>query len=130
MFSDHMRKIDTTSGRTLLMLAAVLVIVCQLIAMALVADGQVKKADLRESNLNSQRMAMARCFEVNPRFDRDSCLQQASVDTASAVPEGRVVSVLRDTPDEMPPKRWSGTQASAFGDSPQVTRSLMPVAFN
>ena len=130
MFSDHMRKIDTISGRTLLMLAAGLVIVCQLIAMALVADGQVKKAELRESNLNSQRLAMARCFEVNPRSDRDSCLMQASADTASTAPEGRVVSVLRGIADEMPSKRWSGAQASAFGESPQATRSLMPVAFN
>lgn len=130
MFSDHLRKVDHTSGRTLLLIAAALVIVCQLVAMALVADGQVKKAELRESQLNFQRVALARCFEVNTRPDRHSCMQQASADTNNSAPATGFVSASADTTDEVPSGRWSGTQANAFGATPQATRGLISVAFN
>ena len=130
MFSDHMRKVDNTSGRTLLLVAAILVIVCQLVAMVMVAGGQVKKAELRESNLSFQRFAVARCFEVNTRFDRSSCLQQADADLAKAVPNADVASASIDQTGDTQKSPWATLQGGAPGAAPQVTRGLMPVAFN
>ncbi|MBC7610779.1 MAG: hypothetical protein H7228_14610 [Polaromonas sp.] len=130
MFSEYMRKIDRTSGRNLLFIAAALVIVCQLVAMALVADGQVKKAEIRESQLSFQRVAMARCFEVKSRFDRDSCMQQVNAEAGNAAPVVSVVSASSDSADESPSRQRVGEQASAFGSSPETTRGLIPVAFN
>jgi hypothetical protein len=63
MFSDHLRKIDEAPTRTLLMIAAGLVIVCQLVAMVLVTAGQVEKAQMREANQASARAATAWCVE-------------------------------------------------------------------
>ena len=130
MFSDHMRKIDSTSGRTLLLVAAILVIVCQLVAMVVVTGGQVKKAELRESNLSFQRSAVARCFEVNTRFDRSSCLQQANADLAKTVPNADVAIASSDQTGDTQESLWVRLQTGAFGAAPQATRGLMPVAFN
>jgi hypothetical protein len=63
MFSDHLPIIDEAPTKTLLVIAAGLVIVCQLVAMVLVADGQVEKAQLREASHASARAATAWCIE-------------------------------------------------------------------
>ncbi len=130
MFSDHIRKVDNASGRTLLLVAAGLVIVCQLVAMALVAEGQVKKAEVRESQLSFQRTATARCFETNSRFDRQSCLDQANADLARSDPAAALATASVDTPDAAQESLWARLQVNPFGASPQATRGLMPVAFN
>ncbi|OGA97560.1 MAG: hypothetical protein A3E79_08455 [Burkholderiales bacterium RIFCSPHIGHO2_12_FULL_61_11] len=74
MFSDHLQKIDKVSSKTLLGVAAGLVIVCQLIAMALVADGQVKNAQWRDA---SERIVMAQCRQSPMGGARQSCIEQA-----------------------------------------------------
>lgn len=56
MLSDHLKKIDRTSSRNLFLIASVLVIVCQLVAMALVAGSQVQRAELRESRLTARTL--------------------------------------------------------------------------
>lgn len=80
MFLDPMGKIDRTGKRYLLLLVGALVIVCQLLAMALLADWQVKKAALRESQLTAQRGAMVKCFETSTGFDLQGCLVDVYVD--------------------------------------------------
>ena len=80
MFSDHLQKNAHNGRRLLLLIAAALVIACQLVAMALLADGQVQKAALRDAQLSSQRTAMAQCFESASRMDHDTCLVQARND--------------------------------------------------
>lgn len=65
MISDHFQKVDVISNRTLFLLAGGLVIVCQLVAMALVSDGQVKKAQLRNLGVASQQAAFAQCLEAS-----------------------------------------------------------------
>lgn len=79
MISDHFRKpeTDTISAGTLWAIAGALVIICQLVAFVMVADGQVKKAELRESQLALQRVAIASCLESSIGAARHSCLQQA-----------------------------------------------------
>ena len=65
MFSDHLRKIDDSPIKALLLIGAGLLIICQLVAMVLVADGQVEKAQLREASQASARAATAWCLESN-----------------------------------------------------------------
>jgi len=77
MFSDHLQKIDEVPYKTLLGVAAGLVILCQLIAMVLVVDGQVEKAQVRDLWYASERMAIARCSEGSMGAARQSCIQQA-----------------------------------------------------
>ncbi len=84
MLSDQFQKIERTSSRNLFLIAAGLVIVCQLVAMAMVADGQVKKAALREAQISAQNVALASCFESSARFDRNNCMRQLQADNSSA----------------------------------------------
>lgn len=65
MFSDHLQKIDQAPRKTLLLVAAGLVIVCQLVAMALVAGEQVQKAQMRGDSDASRQAAVASCVEVS-----------------------------------------------------------------
>jgi hypothetical protein len=83
MFSDHVQKIERSSGRTLFLIAGALVILCQLVAMGMVADGQVQKAAARDSRLSSQRVALAECFENTLEAARGSCVRQVYNDNNS-----------------------------------------------
>ncbi|MCY1168407.1 MAG: hypothetical protein V4455_11475 [Pseudomonadota bacterium] len=115
MLSDHLQKIDRTSSRNLFLIASVLVIVCQLVAMALVAGSQVQRAELRESRLTAQNIAMAKCLEASARFDRQACmLQQPDTDRSSAV----AASLAMDKP--------AGLSHAAL---PAATQGFMAVAF-
>lgn len=81
MFSDHLKENRSPGPRRLLLLVVgALVMACQLVAMALLADGQVQKAALRDAQRSSERLAMAQCFETSSRMDRASCLTQARND--------------------------------------------------
>jgi hypothetical protein len=64
MLSDHLRKFDEIPYKTLLIVAAGLVILCQLAALAFVADSQVAKAKLRESQRVAQMQAIAQCMDA------------------------------------------------------------------
>ena len=65
MFSDHLRAIDQAPAKTLLLIAAGLVIVCQLVAMVLVSSAQVEKAELREASYASARAASIGCMQIS-----------------------------------------------------------------
>ena len=82
MFSEQLQKIERTSSRNLFLIAAVLVIFCQLVAMAMVADGQVKKAALREAQLSAQNVASASCFETSAKFDVNNCVRQLQAENS------------------------------------------------
>jgi hypothetical protein len=87
MFSEHLRKFDELPYKTLLMVAAGLVILCQLAAMAFVADSQVAKAKLRDEQRRAELTAIAHCMEERAGAMRNSCIQQARVvATASSPP--------------------------------------------
>jgi hypothetical protein len=77
MFSDHLRKIKEIPYKTLLGVAGGFLILCQLVALAMVADEQVKKAQVREAQRTSERIAAAHCMESTMGAARHSCLQQA-----------------------------------------------------
>ena len=63
MFSDYLRILDQAPAKTLLFIAALLVIVCQLVAMVLVAGAQVEKAELREARYASARATIIGCMK-------------------------------------------------------------------
>lgn len=83
MFSDHLQKIDHASGKTLLLIAAGLVIVCQLVAIMLVSQGQVEKAQARETNRANQRTAIAWCMETSRGADLRTCAPEQSAGYAA-----------------------------------------------
>jgi hypothetical protein len=83
MFSDHLRKIDEAPHKTLLLVAAGLVMVCQLVAMALVAGEQVQKAQMRGDSQASRQVAMATCIETSRGVAVKGCFQLGSYDLES-----------------------------------------------
>lgn len=95
MFSDHLQKIDHTSGKTLLLIAGGLVIVCQLVAMVLVAQGQVEKAHAREASQASQRKATAWCVETSRGTELRGCTTPSSDYSAQALDHTSVLSASR-----------------------------------
>lgn len=96
MISDHFQKLDLISSRTLFMFAGGLVIVCQLVAMALVSDGQVKKAQLRNLGVASQQAAFAQCLEASVGNGGQRCsLPTNSAAGLSNFSETRVSSELQ-----------------------------------
>ena len=83
MFSDHLRKIDEAPYKTLFGVAAGLVMVCQLVAMALVVDGQVAKAKARDAHHAYEQVAVVQCMESSLGVARHSCIQQVTAASGS-----------------------------------------------
>ena len=105
MFSDHLPKIDPTARHNLFVIAAALVMVCQLVAMVVVADGQVKKAEIRESQMQSQRLVVSQCLENTKGAASSSC-------TAPVYSDNRQDSSMSQVDDRTEERRQS-TQGSA-----------------
>lgn len=76
MFSDHLQKVNHFPRIHLLVAAAALVMVCQLVALALVADHQVKQANVRNLQRAAQQVAMADCVERSTGATRHGCIRQ------------------------------------------------------
>lgn len=60
----------------MLVAAAALVMVCQLVALAMVADHQVKQATVRDLQRAAQQVAMADCVERSTGATRHGCIRQ------------------------------------------------------
>jgi hypothetical protein len=86
MLTEHLRKFDELPYKTLLMVAAGLVILCQLAAMAVVADSQVAKAKLRDEQRRAELVAIAHCMETSAGAARHNCIQQARIVAAASPP--------------------------------------------
>ena len=101
MFSDHLRKIDEAPAKTLLLIAAGLVIVCQLVALVLATSGQVDKAQFREASHASARAATAWCVQSNRGAALRDCdsstaltSKQAGSDIGNPAPQGITLVTL------------------------------------
>ena len=81
MFSEQLKPIDKMSDNTLLLLAAGLVLVCLLVAMALVAGGQVEKAELRQLGEANFQSALATCLQSRQGSALGDCARLASSST-------------------------------------------------
>jgi hypothetical protein len=84
MSSDFLRIIDEAPTKTLLLIAAGLVIACQLVAMVMVAGGQVEKAQLREATQASARAATVWCVESSTGAALKDCGRTESSFAAKA----------------------------------------------
>ena len=93
MFSHHLPKIDQTVGRNLFVIAGALVMACQLLVMVVVADGQVKKAESRELQMQSQRQVVAQCLERARGAELSTCTTPAYSDNRQAT----TMSLLDDS---------------------------------
>ena len=87
MFSDYLRVYDEAPTKILLIIAGSLVIVCQLVAMYLVADGQVEKAELRDASQASAIAASAGCFERHWGVALSDCHRVPATAVAQSVAE-------------------------------------------
>lgn len=76
MFSEQLKKMDEMPYKAMWGVAACLLILCQLLAMVLVVEGQVRKAEARDSSLDSRRVTIARCNEAASAAARQSCIQE------------------------------------------------------
>jgi len=111
MFSDHMPKIEEVPYKKLLLIAAGLVFLCQLAAMAFVAESQVAKAKEREDQRRAELMAISQCMETSAGAARSQCIQQARV-VATASPQ---------------PAAASASKAPAYADASAASSGVMPV---
>jgi hypothetical protein len=84
MFSDHMKKVNRFPQVSLLMLAGGLVIVCQLVAVAMVADQQVQRASVRDLQRVNQQVALADCIQRSTGPTRHGCILQSQIDSSGA----------------------------------------------
>ncbi len=126
MFSDHLPKIDRVSGRSLLLMAGGLVIVCQLVAMVLVAGEQVRKAELRDTQQSQQRAAIARCYEGATRAARQECMLQAR----NGLLAGNQMAASVNTPDTSPaPRELASYTDFTRGPSASMQVGVMGVSF-
>ena len=101
MFSDHLRKFDDAPAKTLWLVAAGLVIVCQLVAMVMVPDAQVEKAQLRQASQASARAATAWCVQSSHGAALRECDRMpasdsawASADLGNPAPQGLTLVTL------------------------------------
>ena len=81
MFSAQLKPIDKMSANKMLLLAAGLVLVCLLIAMAMVAGGQVQKAELRQLSQANFQSAFANCLQSRQGSALRDCARLASSST-------------------------------------------------
>ncbi len=81
MFSEQLKPVDKMSANKLLLLAAGLVLVCLLVAVALVAGGQVQKAELRQLSQASFQSALASCLQSRQGSELGDCARLASSST-------------------------------------------------
>ncbi|MDO9405605.1 MAG: hypothetical protein Q7T87_16350 [Polaromonas sp.] len=83
MFSNHLTPVRSSRAGKVLLAVGTLAIAGQLGAVAMVAEGQVKKAELRQSRMAAERLAVAHCLESSVGANRHICLQQARADYGS-----------------------------------------------
>jgi hypothetical protein len=114
MFSAHFQKFDEMPYKTLLLVAAGLVLLCQLAALAFVADSQVEKAKLRETQRMAQMQAIAQCVETSVGPARQKCIQQVRVAASPAEP----APAAQGVPDAKTSHALAGTSGYAGGGAP------------
>ena len=91
MFSDHLQKLTRFPRLGLMVLAAGLVVVCQLLAMLMVGDNPLQNTSVRDL----QQVALADCVRHSTWATRHGCIGQSQLESddrellaASPVSEG------------------------------------------
>lgn len=117
MFSSHLPKVHTVPREYIFAGAGLLLVVGLLVGIAMVASGQVKKAELRESMLASQRTAVVQCMETLGGAELNKCMIQAQ---ASPELVARTTTTLADN---------SASFSRSLAVSTGSSQGFIPVAF-
>ena len=81
-----MPKLSRFPQAGLLLAAAGLVIVCQLVAVAMVADKQVQRAGVRDLQRVAQQASLADCIQRSTGANRHGCIRQSQLESDSGEP--------------------------------------------
>lgn len=93
MFSDHLKKATRFPQTGLLMAAGALVLVCQLVAIALVANQQVQRASVRDLQRFAQQVAFADCIERSTGPTRHGCIRQSQLESNGGMPASASLAI-------------------------------------
>lgn len=96
MFSDHFQPIDKLPAKKVFLVAAALVFACQLVALVLVADGQVEKAQSRQAGQVSFQSAVAACVENSHGAALKNCARLVPPDSVQVRAEPTPPSLKSD----------------------------------
>lgn len=133
MLSEHLRKFHQIPHAALLWAAAGLALLCQLVAVAFVADEQVDKARVRDYQRTVEMQAIAQCIETLVGAARHSCIQQArAVASHSFQPAGSAPKpeMPAGAPGEASPvMARNGAGAAASGMPMRPAPGLMAGSF-
>lgn len=116
MFSSHLPKIHSVPREYLFAGVGLLLVVGMLVGIAMVAGGQVQRAELRESMLAAQRVAIVQCMETLGGSELNKCIIQAQ-----ASPDDANRTTLADNSAS-----FTRSTAVAAGSS----QGLIPVVFS
>lgn len=86
MFSDHLQPVFHFPFKGTFLVAGGLVIACQLIAMVLVVDSQVEKAQFRQTTQANFQSAVATCVENSYGAALKKCADLTSSTVATPGP--------------------------------------------
>lgn len=120
MFTSHMPPVNQIPRQYYYLGAGVVLIVGLLVGIAVVASGEVKKAQARDTLLASQKNAMTYCVENLRGSAYNACMQQARAES------------YNDGSRTNPADTAKGGAILAGGLAPASTgsQSLMPVSFS
>ncbi|HYW58307.1 MAG TPA: hypothetical protein VE934_15230 [Polaromonas sp.] len=114
MFSNHLPRVNSVPREYIHLGAAVLVLLVMLTGLASVANGQVRKAELRESLLASQKTAIAYCMESKRGAELNSCIQLAKADSEGAQTSVVVANTAGFSRSAMAPSSVQGFVPASF----------------
>ena len=120
MFSTHMPQVNTIPREYLYLGAGVVLMVSLLAAMAMVAGGEVKKAQARDSLLASQQTAVAYCVETLRGAALSNCMRHARADVYS---DGAKSTLAGNEPA-------GAVLAGGRAKAPADNMGLIPVSFS
>lgn len=122
MFSTHMPQVNTVPREYLYLGAGVVLMVSLLAAIAMVAGGEVKKAQARDSLLASQQTAVAYCVETLRGAALSNCVRHARADMYN---DGAKTTLAGHEPAGA-----GAVMAGGQARAPADNLGMMPVAFS
>lgn len=120
MFSTHLPQVNAIPREYLYLGAGAVLIVSLLAAIAMVAGGEVKKAQARDAMLASQQTAVAYCVETLRGAALSNCVRHARADMYN---DGAKSTLAGNDPAGAV---MAGGQARAPADN----MGMMPVSFS
>lgn len=120
MFSTQMPPVHTVPREYFYLSAGVVLMVGLLAAIAMVASGEVKKAQTRDSMLASQQTAVVSCVETLRGAAISNCMRHARADVYN---DGAKSTVAGNDPA-------GAVMASGQARAPADNMGMMPVSFS